>query len=303
MRKSFLTFQRINFYKMEQKNRPFFLLFKLRFLSIILASLFISGINAQPHSLPAVLEVLSQQYQVFFSYDADLLAKEQVNFIVDKNETAESAIQRLLSRVGLNYDRFEDKYYVIYQKGYEKPTALPIVTSKKSTAHKKKKIKKILSSLLLDDKTELPISDAFIFIRNTSIGTTSDLLGYFSLEIGDFKRGELVITHLNYQTKTFRLTDLENLAGIVRLSPKNLAFAEVKVKAKRLKSKKRKQWMKQFTKALFGEGSNRRGMKILNPEVVWFQEKDGELLAEAVDYLSIYNPSLGYQLRFYCHQH
>ncbi len=49
----------------------------------------------------------------------------------------------------------------------------------------------------------------------------------------------------------------------------------------------------------FGEGNNRRGMKLLNPEAVWFQEKDGVLLAEAVDYLSIYNPSLGYQLRFY----
>ena len=149
------------------------------------------------------------------------------------------------------------------------------------------------------EKKNSPISDAFIFIRNSSISTTSDLSGFFQLAVGNFSRGELVITHLNYQTQTFSLADRTGLPKEIRLTPKNLAFAEVKVKAKRMKSKKRKQWLKQFTTALFGEGNNKRGMKLLNPEAVWFQEKDGVLLAEAVNYLSIYNPSLGYQLRFY----
>lgn len=260
---------------------------------IVFGMLYMQGIQAQTHSLPVVLEALSQHYQIFFSYDADLLAKEQIQFEIDETETAAAAVKRLLSIQGLSYDCFENIYYVIYQGEQEKLADPP------PTITKQNKIKIFFGSLLIDEEEGFPIADAFIFIRNTSISTTSDLSGTFSLEVSDFSRGELVITHLNYKTRTFALAEVEHLPETIRLSPKNLAFAEVKVKAKRLRSKKRKQWMKQFTKALFGEGNNKRGMKILNPEVVWFQEKEGVLLAEAVDYLSIYNPSLGYQLRFY----
>ena len=270
--------------------------------AIILGLLLIQGVHAQTRSLPSVLEALSEHYKVFFSYDADLLLKEQSDFKIKHSETTEIAIDRLLTKAGFSYDRFEEKYYVIYQKGFERPTSLPTQVEKptqRKKQTKKRKQQKLLSSMLLDAEEGIPISDAFIFIRNTSISTTSDLSGTFQLEVGDFARGELVITHLNYKTLTFSLSEMTSLPEVIPLSPKNLAFAEVKVKAKRLNSKKRKQWLKQFTKALFGEGFNRRGMKLLNPEVVWFQEKEGELVAEAVDYLSIYNPSLGYQLRFY----
>ena len=145
----------------------------------------------------------------------------------------------------------------------------------------------------------MPISDAFIFIRNTSISTTSDLSGRFQIESGRYTSEELVITHLNYQTLTLSLADYTRFPSLIRLSPKNLAFAEVKVNAKRVKSKNRKKWLKQFTEAFFGEGNNRKGMKLLNPEVIWFQEKNGQLLAEAIDYLSVENTALGYKLRFY----
>ncbi|GEM_PF-2236131 len=284
---------------MWQKNKIDLFKLNYRCWVIILGLLFIQNIEAQTRSLTTILESLSEQYQVFFSYDADLLSKEQVLFELKETETSEVAIERLLTKVGLSYDRFEEKYYVIYQKGYERPTNLPIQKEPAKKPKSKKKIQKLLSSILIDAEENLPVSDAFIFIRNTSISTTSDLSGFFQLAVGDFSRGELVITHLNYQTLTFSLADIASLPEEIPLTPKNLAFAEVKVKAKRMKSKKRKQWLKQFTTALFGEGNNRRGMKLLNPEAVWFQEKDGVLLAEAVDYLSIYNPSLGYQLRFY----
>lgn len=284
---------------MLQKNRIHLLKLSYRYWVIILGLFFVQTIQAQTQSLTTILESLSEQYEVFFSYDADLLSEEQVIFKPKEKETAEVAIKRLLTKVGLNYDRFEEKYYVIYQKGYEKPSNFPIQKESVKKPKTKKKNQKLLSSILIDAEENLPVSDAFIFIRNTSISTTSDLSGFFQLAVGDFSRGDLVITHLNYQTQTFSLANGTILPEEIRLTPKNLAFAEVKVKAKRMKSKKRKQWLKQFTAALFGEGNNRRKMKLLNPEVVLFQEKDGILLAEAIDYLSIYNPSLGYQLRFY----
>ncbi len=263
--------------------------FSFKVVGILCLHLLSTLLPAQTSSLPTILDALGKHYEVFFSYDFDKLASEKIDFQIDEKETVLEAIDRLKSMTGLTYDRFEEKYYVIYKKA----------PPRKRLTVAKQKIKALLTSVLIDGKEDVPISDAFIFIRNTSISTISDLSGRFQIEPGGFTRGELVITHLNYQTLTLSLADYSSLPNLIRLSPKNLAFAEVEVNAKRAKSKNRKKWMKQFTEAFFGDGNNRKGMELLNPEVVWFQETDGVLLAEAVDYLAIENTALGYKLRFY----
>ncbi len=58
---------------MLQKNRIGSLNLNARCWVIILGLLFIHKIEAQTRSLTTILESLSEQYQVFFSYDADLL--------------------------------------------------------------------------------------------------------------------------------------------------------------------------------------------------------------------------------------
>lgn len=158
---------------------------------------------------------------------------------------------------------------------------------------------RILTLHLLEAKTQLPISDAFIFIRNTSLSITSDISGVAHIDIANFPQGELVITHLNYATITIPLSTLNNLHLTLQLMPKTVLISQVEVKTKRAKSKKRKGWMEQFERAFFGEGRKQKGMELLNPEVLWFEERGDTLIAHAIDYLSIINKRLGYQLRFY----
>ncbi len=158
---------------------------------------------------------------------------------------------------------------------------------------------KRLSTVLLEKGSGLPISDAFIFIRNSSISTTSDLSGYFELDQGAFSKTELVLTHLNYETQSFYLTEKSILPDTIYLVAKELELAAVEIKSKKGKSKKRKKWMKRFKAAFFGSNKWAKSITFLNPEVVWFQEDGRNLRAEAIDYLSIINHDLGYKMRFY----
>ena len=67
-------------------------------------------------------------------------------------------------------------------------------------------IRQSIETVLVDQSTKEPIKNAFIFIRNTSISTISDITGFFQLDITAFPTSELVITHLSYQTITIALS-------------------------------------------------------------------------------------------------
>ena len=169
-----------------------------------------------------------------------------------------------------------------------------VIAAKKETPKNKR-----LSSTLLEADSGLPISDAFIFIRNSSISTTSDLSGYFEVDKGILSTAELVLTHLNYETRSIDLTTTSILPDTIYLVAKELELAAVEIKSKKGNAKKRKKWMKRFRAAFFGSKSQAKSITFLNPEVIWFQEDGRNLRAEAIDYLSIINHGLGYKIRFY----
>ena len=169
-----------------------------------------------------------------------------------------------------------------------------VIAAKKESPKNKQ-----LSSILLEADSGLPISDAFIFIRNSSISTTSDLSGYFEVDKGVLSTAELVLTHLNYETRSIDLTNTSKLPDTIYLVTKALELAAVEIKSKKGNAKKRKKWMKRFRTAFFGSKSQAKSITFLNPEVVWFQEDGRNLRAEAIDYLSIINHDLGYKIRFY----
>lgn len=64
-----------------------------------------------------VLEEISETYQVFFSYEMELLNEVQVEFHAEQGEDLNTAIDRLLDQVDLGYKTIGEKYYVIHEKG------------------------------------------------------------------------------------------------------------------------------------------------------------------------------------------
>lgn len=138
-----------------------------------------------------------------------------------------------------------------------------------------------------------------LFIANTSKGTFSNGEGHFLLEDIPFGEQELVISYLGFETKIQRVT--YRLAGTyelnVSLNPTTVELTTVNVVSQR--DKKWKRYIGRFEKAFFGKTSNAKNMRLLNPDVLVFENKNGTLKASAKDLLHLKNEALGYELFFF----
>ncbi len=152
---------------------------------------------------------------------------------------------------------------------------------------------------LIDLTTKKSISDANIFINNSRIGTASDINGYFELKVSPLNTQELIITHLLYETLIINSERYQNLekGGTIEMQSKSENLNEIVLTVKN--SNKWKRNFRRFRKTLLGKGKAASKCKILNPEVLQFEEKNGTLSAKAVDLLHIENDYLGYTLRFW----
>lgn len=150
---------------------------------------------------------------------------------------------------------------------------------------------------ILDANTQEPVSDAFVFVASTSIGSSSDEEGRVELNIQGLGQVELVISHINYQLKSLIIKPGAPIPSTVYLQAQTLDIDEVVVKSSA--SKKRAQWMRHFEFAFLGPLNLRNKVKIQNPKVILFSEDEEGLKAETTDYIDVNNESLGYRLRFY----
>ncbi|MFK8102935.1 MAG: DUF3179 domain-containing (seleno)protein [Saprospiraceae bacterium] len=150
-----------------------------------------------------------------------------------------------------------------------------------------------------DQDTGVPIETAYIFIANTQIGTISDAAGNFTLSNVPTGSVNIVISHLSYKPFSKPLSFLQGAAydWNIKLEADIVGLSEVAVKAK--PSKKRKKYIKRFTKALLGNTPNAKLCHIRNTEVLRFTEEKNILTVKAKHLLEIENFALGYRIFFY----
>lgn len=152
-----------------------------------------------------------------------------------------------------------------------------------------------LSGRVLDAVDHTPLPGAHVFLDGTQQGTTTDDNGHFELPMGAFSNGTLVVSYLGYQSQAISLEQKHDTLT-VNLQPvaQSLATAEVKAAS----SKKRKRWLRQFKKDFLGSSVDASQCEILNPQVIRFEEKNGNLLATAGQPIEVENNATGYHLYF-----
>jgi hypothetical protein len=155
-----------------------------------------------------------------------------------------------------------------------------------------------IQAVVADQNTRQPIGDVFVFLANSSAGTASDEQGRFSLELPDGKEIVLVFSHLNYELFTLEIADSRYLRDTFFLRPTGIVLEEALVTSK-TNSRLRNRRLKAFTKAFLGEDTNDKLVRIVNPEILLFEEKKDRLAATATEPLLIENRELGYLLHFY----
>lgn len=170
--------------------------------------------------LTEVLDQLSEQYQVFFAYDTDLLRNIEVEVDLSKYRTLEQVVTDLLEKSGLKYDMIGPKYCVIFKdsprgnrtkRKVERKIrqiealenkgnlSLQSTVSGQNGQFPARSISRGLSKLIVaftvtgtvTNEAGEPLTGVNIQIKGTAQGTITDIDGKFTLEL---ENGDEVLT-------------------------------------------------------------------------------------------------------------
>ncbi len=155
-----------------------------------------------------------------------------------------------------------------------------------------------IAGLVLDADTKEPLANVFIFIANSSVGTTTANDGTFKLPIDEPVGTQIFLSHLGYDILAIKYEgEQREKKEVFYLVPTDLSLEETVVVAKAQPGLRRRR-LRDFREAFLGEVSASR-VQIENPETILFEEKDDRLIATVSEPLYIENKELGYIVQFY----
>lgn len=141
-----------------------------------------------------------------------------------------------------------------------------------------------------------PLVEANIYFDGTTIKTTSDKNGNFTLNFDAEAKNILVISFMGYQTEYISNFDIDKEL-IIYLSLKENILKEVVIQKDKFT---RKQKLQLFREQFLGLTTNGKLAKIKNEEDIYFKydKKNYTLKAYSDNPLIILNPSLGYKIEY-----
>lgn len=152
----------------------------------------------------------------------------------------------------------------------------------------------------VQESNQTPIPFATVYINNTSIATTADGKGIFTLSVPvRFKKVELVASFIGYTSAKRTIEQLANPTAFYTLElPSANKLSEVKVVAK-MERDWRKRW-RIFERGLKGDSPLTNDCRILNPEVVQlsYDSLHKQVIATASEPIILQNNAFGLKILF-----
>jgi TonB-linked SusC/RagA family outer membrane protein len=196
------------------------------------------SIKKQETPIIELLEAISKKFQVFFTYDIDLLKDIKVNYDLSKAVSLNKAINAIMEKTDLRYEHLGNKYYVIYKNTrigkrnakkikrklrqiskLEKSGSLSLRKMKpqQKPIGQLEEIIKTAKQLNQEKPIKGRVTDANgvaligvnILVKGTSIGTVTDIEGYFYLNIPN-EANTLVFSYVGYLSKEVAIEGLSN---------------------------------------------------------------------------------------------
>ncbi|CAA0195746.1 TonB-dependent outer membrane receptor [Tenacibaculum maritimum] len=156
-----------------------------------------------------ILNTISTKYQVFFTYNPNLLKSFLIDKIPFKNLSLHESINLLEKTTPFHFENLGNSYYVIYSEKdhsrYQSNNNASInynalfFNQIKNSLFDTKKKSRILKGIVLSEN-HTPIQGANIIQKNTNNGTVSDINGEFSLLLT--KNTPINISYIGYDSKT-----------------------------------------------------------------------------------------------------
>jgi len=182
------------------------------------------SIEANNVTIASILDLISSQAQVFFSYDAALIEAEKKTDISISDKTIRETLDSLF------HAKFE--YKVL---GEQIIIAVPEVEEvKKEEINEEKEKPKIISFrgkvIDKDEKDVLPYSSIYVFRSN--IGTVSNNDGEFELKIPEsMKQDTVIISCLGYRQQIQPIGEITDKNYQIALDPSSVQLKEINVTA------------------------------------------------------------------------
>ena len=150
-----------------------------------------------------------------------------------------------------------------------------------------------ISGVVLDGVTEEPLEGASVFFDKTSIGTTTNAQGEFTIGYKPNLQTPLIISFIGYQTSISNKSFFESRSKFY-LYESSIVLNEITVDPYDNWSKELK--LTEFKKHFLGETSNGRSCKILNEEdiILKYNKNLKKLTAKAKGPIYIKNENLKY---------
>ena len=155
-----------------------------------------------------------------------------------------------------------------------------------------------ITGMVIDDSSNTAIEFANVFLAQTTLGCTTDQNGQFEIKNVPPGSYEIVASRVGFTLRSLRLsiTQSETRQLRIKLRPSPIIHGEVVVSAP--EPTRWRDQLQKFLKLFLGTTPNANRCKIINPEVLDFDEYNDVFVATARAPLEIDNKALGYHIRF-----
>ncbi|MDO1501952.1 carboxypeptidase-like regulatory domain-containing protein [Winogradskyella maritima] len=154
-----------------------------------------------------------------------------------------------------------------------------------------------LKGVVTDALTKQPLETVSIYFNNTTIGTTTDSNGEFSITYTDVVQSPLIISYLGYEK--IIIDKYRGLSSLkIELKEKVGELDEVVINTD--DGLTRKQKLRIFREQFLGTSNNANKCKILNEDdlILRYNKREKQLSVSAVAPLDIENKALGYTITY-----
>jgi hypothetical protein len=156
-----------------------------------------------------------------------------------------------------------------------------------------------VTGTVIDSATREPLTGASVFCQNTTLGTTSNKQGEFSLSL---KSGgyDLVISYTGYLTQQVRISGSDNNKLEISLVKEDKSLGEVIIRNTNEVADGWDKYGDFFIKNFIGSTPNAAQCTLLNHEVLkfYYYKRSNKLKVLATEAIQISNKALGYDLRY-----
>jgi len=182
------------------------------------------SLKIQDRSIASVLDLISEEAGIYFSYDATLIDSEKKISLKAINKTISEILAEIIGNDDFRFNELNNHIIINIKEPESSPVVSQIPDSAKSGFIR-------FAGKVTDRKSHEPIQYANISLVNKPIGTISNTDGDYVLKLNEkFRNDTVAFSCLGYATKKVRLNN-SGIMDLIELDPISVKIKEVKVTA------------------------------------------------------------------------